>query len=158
MRNQSNKLEGIIGVTYRCHFRCLRCHTWKCPSKVEEEISLDVLKKLPEMAFANITGGEPFLRKDLFEIAKAYFTNTDIQSLFITTNGFFTDRIKGFLDEFVSSKIEGNVTLQFSIDNFEEEHDRNRRVKGLFRKTDLFRTRFSNDGICWPFLPLRHIL
>jgi radical SAM protein with 4Fe4S-binding SPASM domain len=82
----------------------------------------------------NLTGGEPFLRKDIFDITMAYFTNTGIRSLFITTNGYFTAKIKNFLDSFIRSGIKGKLTLQISIDNFKEEHDRNRRLEGLFAK------------------------
>ena len=33
----------------------------------------------------NFTGGEPFARKDIVEIAKLYIKNTTIQSIYITT-------------------------------------------------------------------------
>ncbi len=128
-------------VTNKCNARCKHCFIdLNNPDIAKDELSLAEINKLTKslgksLFNVNLTGGEPFIRKDIFEIARSYFTNTDIQSLFITTNGFFTDRIKSFLDEFVSSGIKGNITLQFSIDNFEEEHDKNRRVKGLFRKT-----------------------
>ena len=40
------KLNGTIIVTYRCNARCTMCNRFKCPSKVEEEISLETIKKL----------------------------------------------------------------------------------------------------------------
>ena len=33
----------------------------------------------------NFTGGEPFARKDIIEIAKAYISNTTIESIYVTT-------------------------------------------------------------------------
>lgn len=53
------KLNGTVIVTYRCNARCTMCNRYKAPSRPEEELSLDVIKKLPRMYFTNITGGEP---------------------------------------------------------------------------------------------------
>jgi len=46
------------------------CDVWHYPTKPSEEISLDVIKKLLEMFFVNVTGGEPFIRQDLPEIIR----------------------------------------------------------------------------------------
>ena len=59
------KLNGTVIVTYRCNAKCTMCNRYKCPSNPSEEISLDTIKKLPPMYFTNITGGEPFIRKDI---------------------------------------------------------------------------------------------
>ena len=56
------KLNGTVIVTYRCNARCSMCNRYKAPSKQEEEISLETIKKLPKMYFTNITGGEPFIQ------------------------------------------------------------------------------------------------
>ena len=56
------KLNGTVIVTYRCNARCSMCNRYKEPTKPEEEISIDTIKKLPKMYFTNITGGEPFIR------------------------------------------------------------------------------------------------
>ena len=62
------KLNGTVIVTYRCNARCSMCNRYKAPSKPEEEISIETIKKLPKMYFTNITGGEPFIRTDLKDI------------------------------------------------------------------------------------------
>ena len=55
----AKKLNGTVIVTYRCNARCTMCNRYKCPSKPEEEISIETIKKLPEMYFTNITGVFP---------------------------------------------------------------------------------------------------
>jgi molybdenum cofactor biosynthesis enzyme MoaA len=43
--------------------------TWQHPSKKEEEYTPELVDKLPDgLSFINITGGQPFLRKDIEEI------------------------------------------------------------------------------------------
>ena len=54
-------LYGTVIVTYRCNARCNMCDCFKDPTKPSEEITLEDIKKLPEMAFTNITGGEYYL-------------------------------------------------------------------------------------------------
>ena len=68
--NSEKKLNGTVIVTYRCNARCSMCNRYKAPSKPEEEISIDTIKKLPKMYFTNITGGEPFIRTDLKDIVR----------------------------------------------------------------------------------------
>ena len=84
------RFAGII-VTYRCNAKCLMCNTWQYPTKWEEEISLDIYKKLPSMNTVNVTGGEPFLRDDLHDIVKVLKKKT--KRLVISSNGYFTDKI-----------------------------------------------------------------
>ena len=80
------KLNGTVIVTYRCNARCNMCNRYKKPSKPEEEISIETIKKLPPMYFTNITGGEPFIREDLkVVITRRYrlVTRASINDIFI---------------------------------------------------------------------------
>ena len=40
-------LYGTVIVTYRCNAHCNMCDCFKHPTKPEEEITLDVIRKLP---------------------------------------------------------------------------------------------------------------
>ena len=69
----SKKLNGTVIVTYRCNAKCTMCNRYKVPSQVEDEISVETIKKLPEMYFTNVTGGEPFMRDDLKDIIRELY-------------------------------------------------------------------------------------
>ena len=114
------KLNGTVIVTYRCNARCTMCNRYKCPSKPEEEISLETIRKLPKMYFTNITGGEPFIREDLPDIVRELYKKSD--RIVISTNGFFTDRIIKLCEEFP------NVGIRISIEGLEET---NNKIRGL---------------------------
>lgn len=58
-RMSRRTLYGTVIVTYRCNAHCNMCDCFRDPTRPEDEITLDVIKKLPEMAFTNITGGNP---------------------------------------------------------------------------------------------------
>ena len=75
--SEEKKLNGTVIVTYRCNARCSMCNRYKAPSKPEEEISIETIKKLPKMYFTNITGGEPFIRTDLKDIVRELYKKSD---------------------------------------------------------------------------------
>lgn len=114
------KLNGTVIVTYRCNARCTMCNRYKAPSKPEEEISIETIKKLPKMYFTNITGGEPFIREDLADIVRELYKKSD--RIVISTNGFFTDRILKLCEEFP------NVGIRISIEGLEQT---NNEIRGL---------------------------
>lgn len=114
------KLNGTVIVTYRCNARCTMCNRYKAPSKPEEEISIETIKRLPKMYFTNITGGEPFIREDLADIVRELYKKSD--RIVISTNGFFTDRILKLCEEFP------NVGIRISIEGLEQT---NNEIRGL---------------------------
>lgn len=116
----SKKLNGTVIVTYRCNARCSMCNRYKAPSRPEEEISIETIKKLPSMYFTNITGGEPFIRTDLKEIVRELYKKSD--RIVISTNGFFTDRIIELAKEFPQ------IGIRISIEGLEKTNDK---IRGL---------------------------
>lgn len=125
-------------ITNRCNARCAHCFIdFDNGDSSKHELSLDEIRRLTKhlgnhLFNVNLTGGEPFLRKDIFEIVEAYFKNAGVVSVFITTNGTFTDLTREFIDKFIRSKIKGNIIFSISLDDLEEFHDKNRKVSGLF--------------------------
>ncbi len=120
------KLNGTVIVTYRCNARCTMCNRYKAPSRPEEELSIDTIKKLPKMYFTNITGGEPFIREDLPDIVRELYKKSD--RIVISTNGFFTDRIIKLCEEFP------NVGIRISIEGLEETNNKIRGLEDGFNK------------------------
>tara|TARA_B100001093_G_scaffold292138_1_gene278866 strand:- start:3721 stop:4824 length:1104 start_codon:yes stop_codon:yes gene_type:complete len=125
-------------VTNRCNARCSFCFIdFDDPKTFAGELTIDEIDKLTKnlgssLLNVNITGGEPFARKDLVEIAKKYLTNTTIQSIYITTNASLPDRIKNFAEKVSEFRENVELTFQISIDDFPEQHNKVRKIKDLF--------------------------
>ena len=115
-----NNLHGSIIITYRCNARCNMCNCFKDPSMPEDEIDLATLEKLPDMAFTNITGGEPFIRKDIADIVELLYKKTP--RIVISTNGYFTDRIIELCEKYPQ------IGIRISIEGLEET---NNAIRGL---------------------------
>ena len=127
MKNKRRKkLNGTVIVTYRCNARCNMCNRYKQPSKPEEEITIETIKKLPRMYFTNITGGEPFIREDLSDIVRELYKKSD--RIVISTNGYFTDRIIALAKEFPQ------VGIRISIEGLEETNDKIRGLENGFQR------------------------
>ncbi len=84
-------MEGLIAVTYRCNARCVMCNTWDHPSHSEDELQPRHLESLPHLTFANVTGGEPFLREDIADLVQVLQGKAD--RIVVSTNGYYTDRV-----------------------------------------------------------------
>jgi len=125
-------------VTNRCNARCSFCFIdFDDPKTFSHELTLEEIDKLTKnlgksLLNVNLTGGEPFARKDLVDIAKKYLTNSTIQSIYITTNASLPERIKNFAEEISKFDNNAELTFQISIDDLPENHDRVRKVKNLF--------------------------
>ena len=122
----ARNLYGTVIVTYRCNAHCNMCDCFKHPTKPEEEITLDVIRKLPEMAFTNITGGEPFIRRDLPDIVRELYKKSG--RIVISTNGYFTDRIISLCREFPK------VGIRISIEGLQKTNDSIRGIPDGFKR------------------------
>lgn len=120
------RLYGSVIITYRCNAHCNMCDCFKNPSKPDEEMSLEIIKKLPEMAFTNITGGEPFIRTDIHEIVRVLYKKTN--RIVVSTNGYFTERILALCDEFP------NIGIRISIEGLQEANDKIRGIPDGFNR------------------------
>lgn len=87
-----------IGVTDHCNSRCVMCHQWMQKGTPEEEM----LKPedyqrifsdpyLSDIDYIIISGGEPTLREDLYEIIVALHTALPKAEIGISTNGLKPD-------------------------------------------------------------------
>jgi len=102
------------------------CEVWKNPTKTSEEIGLDVIKKLPQMFFTNITGGEPFVRQDLPEIVEVLRKKAN--RIVISTNGYFTDRIVALCKQYP------DIGIRISIEGMQKTNDAIRGIPHGFER------------------------
>lgn len=82
-------------ITYRCNFKCKHCDIWqeKGRSELETKQWIEIIGNLRKWLGPDYTlsigGGEPFLRKDIFELLKNLADN-DFQ-VTIESNGYLID-------------------------------------------------------------------
>ena len=125
-------------LTNRCNARCSFCFIdFDDPKTFQGELTLDEIDKLTKsfgksLLNVNLTGGEPFARKDIIDIAKLYIKNSTVQSIYITTNASLPERVEEFAKEIIKFRENIELTFQISIDDFPEKHDKVRKIENLF--------------------------
>lgn len=121
-----------FAVTYRCNSKCLSCDIWKRYLKdnslAKKELNLNDIKKIfsqfNNLKIASLTGGEPFLRDDIVDIIKCIRS----ESINISTNGFFTDKIIKACKEILQIPYFREIGISISIDAIGNKHDK---LRGL---------------------------
>ena len=158
----------IYNVTWNCNARCVMCDNWKRESK--GDLTVDELREVfgnklfRKIRNIGLTGGEPYLRKDLPDLVRACGeTMPKLHKLTINTNGFLVDRTVSMTEEIVRYGEERKVLIgiRVSIDGFEETHDKIRGVPGGYRKAietlerlrELSEKYFFNIGVSYTILP-----
>ena len=126
-----------FAVTYQCNSRCLTCDIWKL--KPVNELSTSEIVQFAEknsyFKWVELTGGEPFLRSDIVEIAKAFKANMKgLYLLTIPTNSLVNhDALVGKIEGIARLGIPRFV-ITLSLDGYRELHDKIRGVPGNFDK------------------------
>ena len=82
-------------VTWRCNLRCFMCDVWKKTDHddMTPEEAKAIFKQMPRLDTLRLTGGEPFLRRDLAEVIRLYFERTKFFTCSVPTNGFGPEEI-----------------------------------------------------------------
>lgn len=129
------KLHTILWeTTLRCNAKCKHCGSFAGENS-QEELSTQEIKKVfkdislrykPNEILITATGGEPLLRKDVFEVIK-YATDLGLR-FSMTTNGILIN------EEIIKKMKEANMqTISISLDGLEKNHDDFRGVLGSYK-------------------------
>lgn len=132
----------LLATTYMCNSRCKMCNIWKIyrnkNKKIEDELDLNefttFIKKNKFLNKIALTGGELFLRDDLYDMIiflDEIGYNTDI-----LTNGILSNKIKKEETRILDG-LSGEIphVLSISIDGLGRTHDYLRGRKGLFDRS-----------------------
>jgi len=141
-----NPITLTFSVTSACQSLCKTCQIGKMyredPKRVKDDLRLDEIEKIyrsiGHVYFFNVSGGEPFLRKDLPEIIRLALIHLSPKIVHIPTNAIATRKIETAVSAILAIMDEHapNVplTIKPSIDGIGTIHDDIRGVKGNFTK------------------------
>ena len=123
-------------LTYWCQYRCKTCNIWQ--RKPTEELTTDeviaLIRENPGITWADLTGGEIFLRPDIDEILDAVVTGwRRLALLHFPTNGFLTDRIVKSVER-IAGRGPAMTVVTVSLDGDEKTNDEIRGIKGGFKR------------------------
>ena len=125
--------NAIVAVTLNCNARCTMCDIWQ--NDMRGEATADVFARLPpSLRDINISGGEPFLRRDLPDILAAIKRASPRARLVISTNGFQPAKTQRMLPEIL--EVASEVAVRVSIDGMPANHEAIRGIPNGFAKCE----------------------
>jgi MoaA/NifB/PqqE/SkfB family radical SAM enzyme len=127
-----------ILVTSVCDMRCTHCFfTEQLDDSPRKKLQMTTreIEMISETLGGNLgvlilAGGEPFTRKDLPEIARAFYANNNLESVYITSNGQIQQRIFPDVTRILQECPRLNVTVALGIDGLKQQHDKIRQKSG----------------------------
>lgn len=133
------KLEGVfLFITSQCNSNCRTCF-YHDKLNSDDDLTFEqietISKTSPKFDKLWLSGGEPFLRKDLVEIIKLFYDNNNVRVINLPTNGLLRNKIESLTARLLSVCPKLSVHLNFSLDGLGKTHDANRGVPGGFTKT-----------------------
>jgi len=127
----------ILFINSLCNMKCEHCFYWKQLNQ-RDDLTFEEIVALSEglgtIENLNLSGGEPFLRKEFDAICRQFIKRNAVKEIYVPTNGWYTDKtirmLRGVLKE-PSLKLFG---VELSLDGMPAFHDDFRKAPNSFRK------------------------
>ncbi len=126
----------ILTVTNSCNHACGFCYYHENLNLANRELTPEEYQKISagigRLKILWIAGGEPFLHKDLAEICRIFVAGSQVEHIFIPTNGSLPGRISETAAQILAQNPDVRLTLMFSLEGPQELHDAIHRRPGAF--------------------------
>jgi MoaA/NifB/PqqE/SkfB family radical SAM enzyme len=127
----------ILFINSLCNMKCEHCFYWKQLNQRDDLTFQEIValsEELGPVQNLNLSGGEPFLRKEFDAICRQFIKKNGVEEIYVPTNGWYTDKtvrmIRGVLEE-PSLKL---FVVELSLDGMPAFHDEFRKTPNSFRK------------------------
>jgi MoaA/NifB/PqqE/SkfB family radical SAM enzyme len=127
----------VLFINSICNMKCEHCFYWTSLNK-KDDLTVEEIFALSDSIGAienlNLSGGEPFLRKEFAEICRKFIRTNDVKQIYVPTNGYFTDRTIAAIKDVLEEPSLELFVAELSLDGMPEFHDTFRVSKHSFRK------------------------
>lgn len=127
----------ILFINSICNMKCEHCFYWQNLNR-RDDLTLDEMIRLSEslgqIENLNLSGGEPFLRKEFSDICRQFVRHNGVRQIYVPTNGYYTEKTVASVAEVLAEPGLGLFVAELSLDGMPEFHDTFRVSKDSFRK------------------------
>jgi MoaA/NifB/PqqE/SkfB family radical SAM enzyme len=127
----------ILFINSICNMKCEHCFYWQSlnsPDDLTFDEIVDLSKQLGRIENLNLSGGEPFLRKEFGAICRQFIRQNEVKEIYVPSNGYFTERMVAQIRETLQEKSLQLFAVELSLDGMPDFHDRFRATKNSFKK------------------------
>ena len=127
----------ILFINSLCNMKCEHCFYWQQLNQ-PDDLTLDEIVALSEdlgpIENLNLSGGEPFLRKEFATICRQFIRRNEVKEIYVPTNGYFTERTIAAVREVLQESSLKMFGIELSLDGMPAFHDEFRKTKNSFKK------------------------
>jgi len=124
-------LSAHIKLTENCQAKCITCDYWKgrWQDAINTEQAIGLVNQLARAGIRSVrlTGGEPLLRKDLFEVLNRAESGS-FKNIVLQTNGLLLKKRHKEINDSPITKV------AVSVDGLEKTNDLIRGIEGYFKR------------------------
>lgn len=127
----------ILFINSICNMKCEHCFYWRnlnSKDDLTKEELFELSRSLGRIENLNLSGGEPFLRKEFAEICLQFIRHNKVRQIYVPTNGYFTERTVKQISETLQEPELDLFVVELSLDGMPEFHDEFRVTKRAFEK------------------------
>jgi MoaA/NifB/PqqE/SkfB family radical SAM enzyme len=127
----------VLFINSICNMKCEHCFYWTSLNK-KDDLSKDEIfalsRSLGHIENLNLSGGEPFIRKEFGEICRQFIQHNGVKQIYVPTNGYYTDKTIKAITEVLKEPALDLFVAEISLDGMPEFHDNFRVAKNAFKK------------------------
>jgi AdoMet-dependent heme synthase len=127
----------VLFINSICNMKCEHCFYWTALNK-KDDLTRDELfalsRELGPIENLNLSGGEPFLRKEFAEICAQFIRHNGVKQIYVPTNAYFTERAVEQISRTLDEKSLQLFVVEISLDGMPEFHDNFRVARHSFEK------------------------
>lgn len=127
----------ILFINSICNMKCEHCFYWQNLNRRDDltfEEIVGLSKELGRIENLNLSGGEPFIRKEFGAICRQFIRHNGVKEIYVPSNGYFTERTVEQIRETLKERSLRLFVIELSLDGMPEFHDTFRVTKGSFAK------------------------
>jgi MoaA/NifB/PqqE/SkfB family radical SAM enzyme len=127
----------ILFINSICNMKCEHCFYWQqlnSPDDLTFDELVGLSNQLGPIENLNLSGGEPFLRKDFGKVCRQFIDHNGVKEIYVPTNGFYTDKTVTQIRDTLQNKRLELFGVELSLDGMPEFHDKFRVTKDSFKK------------------------
>ncbi|MCA9779232.1 MAG: radical SAM protein, partial [Candidatus Eremiobacteraeota bacterium] len=127
----------ILFINSICNMTCEHCFYWRNLNRKDdlsfEEIA-SLSRSLGEFENLNLSGGEPFIRKEFADICGEFIRNNKVKQIYVPTNGYFTTKMVEQIQKTLQHESLDLLVIELSLDGLPDYHDTFRGARRAFDK------------------------
>lgn len=127
----------VLFINSICNMKCDHCFYWRNLNR-RDDLTRDELfelsRSLGRIENLNLSGGEPFLRKDFAEICRQFIRHNQVRQIYVPSNGWYTDKMVAQINATLEASELELFVVELSLDGMAEFHDKFRVAPGAFER------------------------